>query len=61
MRRMSVLLFSVVLLSYAAEITPARAVEQQGQGIQWTSNFEKAMAQARGQNRPVLLDFFNPN
>jgi hypothetical protein len=28
--------------------------------IQWESELEKALARARDEGKPVLLDFFNP-
>lgn len=29
-------------------------------GIEWITSFEAALASAKGKNRPILLDFFNP-
>lgn len=28
--------------------------------IQWETDFQKAVARAKAEDRPVLLDFFNP-
>jgi uncharacterized protein YyaL (SSP411 family) len=28
--------------------------------INWESKFEEALARAKEENKPVLLDFFNP-
>jgi hypothetical protein len=28
--------------------------------IQWESDYEKAMARSKKENKPVLMDFFNP-
>lgn len=28
--------------------------------IQWETDLDEALVMARGQNKPVLLDFFNP-
>ncbi len=28
--------------------------------IEWESSLEKALARAKAENKPVLLDFFNP-
>lgn len=29
-------------------------------GLQWESSLEKALARAKAEQKPVLLDFFNP-
>ncbi len=29
--------------------------------IEWETNLSAAIARAQGENRPVLLDFHNPN
>lgn len=28
--------------------------------VQWESDLQKALAKAKAENKPVLLDFFNP-
>jgi len=28
--------------------------------IQWETNMEKALARAKAENKPIFLDFFNP-
>jgi hypothetical protein len=30
-------------------------------GIQWLTSLDEALVQAQTSNKPVLLDFFNPN
>ena len=29
--------------------------------IEWETDFDKALARAKAENKEVLLDFFNPN
>jgi hypothetical protein len=29
--------------------------------IEWGTDFDETLARAKAKNRPVLLDFFNPN
>jgi uncharacterized protein YyaL (SSP411 family) len=29
--------------------------------IEWETNMDEALARARSENKPVFLDFFNPN
>lgn len=29
-------------------------------GINWETNMEKALARAKAESKPILLDFFNP-
>jgi thiol:disulfide interchange protein len=35
--------------------------EQMSEKIRWEKDLNEALNIARGQNKPVLLDFFNPN
>ena len=32
-----------------------------GEGIYWETNLDEALRRARTENKPILLDFFNPN
>jgi len=40
---------------------PAEPARAQDQGIQWITNFDEALARAKAENKPIFLDFFNPN
>jgi hypothetical protein len=31
-----------------------------GDAIQWESDLSKALSRAKAENKPVLMDFFNP-
>ena len=52
---------AIGLVLLAAPIWPTESVFGQGQGIQWVTNFDEALAKAKAENKPVFLDFFNPN
>jgi hypothetical protein len=34
--------------------------EDMGDGIQWESDLNKALSRAKAEEKPVLMDFFNP-
>ncbi len=56
-----VFMAAIGLLLLAAAISPTPPVFGQGQGIQWVTNFDEALARAKAEKKPVFLDFFNPN
>jgi hypothetical protein len=56
-----VFMAAIGLVLLAAPIWPTESVFGQGQGIQWVTNFDEALAKAKAENKPVFLDFFNPN
>jgi len=35
--------------------------KQETRQIQWLTSLDKALAKAKSENKPVFLDFFNPN
>jgi hypothetical protein len=37
------------------------ATDISGEGIHWENNLDEALRRARTENKPILLDFFNPN
>jgi hypothetical protein len=57
----SVLAFLLALVLQTAPIWSAEPAGGQDQGIQWVTNFDEALARAKAENKPVFLDFFNPN
>jgi hypothetical protein len=61
MRILQVLVVAVALVLQTALIWPAEPVGGQGKGIEWLTNFDEALARAKAENKPVYLDFFNPN
>lgn len=40
---------------------PLTASAEGNDQIKWQTNFSEALARARSENKPVLLDFFNPS
>ena len=61
MRIVSVLLAVAALTWHTPVIGAGETSGQSGRGIQWMTNFDEALARGRAENKPVLLDFFNPN
>jgi hypothetical protein len=61
MRIVSVLLVVAALAWHAEAIGAGEAPGESGRGIQWMTDFDEALARGRAENKPVLLDFFNPN
>ncbi|MGO9122725.1 MAG: hypothetical protein ACLQPD_34550 [Desulfomonilaceae bacterium] len=52
-----------VLLAFSIGASAASAAELQKQGnsqINWLANMDQAVGQAKAQNKPILVDFFNP-
>ena len=41
-------------------IIKQKGVIYMGKAIQWESDFDEALAQAKTKCKPLLLDFFNP-
>jgi hypothetical protein len=61
MRFTRFLVVAVALVSLTAPIWLPSPAGAQGQGIQWVTNFDEALARAKAENKLVFLDFFNPN
>ena len=63
-RAMRILRFwvgAVALVLLTAPIWLPGPAGGQGKGIQWETNFDEALARAKAEDKPVFLDFFNPN
>lgn len=61
---MNKILLIVTLLAFLISVTAATASEPKktgGTGIQWLTSMDQAVKRAKAENRPILLDFFNPN
>jgi hypothetical protein len=57
------LVLFLALLVFATATFAASAAESQKQGgsqIKWLASMDQAVEQAKAQNKPILVDFFNP-
>ena len=57
------LVLFLVLLAFSIGASAASAAEPQKQGnseINWLTSMDQAVKQAKAQNKPILVDFFNP-
>jgi hypothetical protein len=61
MRTALVFLVTLTLMAQVGVTPSPGGASNQEQGIQWAAGFDEALGQARASNKPVLLDFFNPN
>jgi thiol:disulfide interchange protein len=61
MNRLSVIASLVVLCSVALVAVPSQAQKPETSEIQWLNDMETALQRAKSENKPILLDFFNPN
>jgi hypothetical protein len=61
MRIVTALLVTVTVMAQAAVLPSFGGTGNQSQGIQWATGFDEALSRARAENKPVFLDFFNPN
>ncbi len=61
MRIAAVLLLAAVLVFQGVPIGLAETTGRSDQGIQWMTDFDQALAQGRTNNKPIFIDFFNPN
>jgi hypothetical protein len=61
MKKLSIVLCCALWLLSSIGVTDrVIAMERKAHGIQWTSDLEHALSQARIEDKPVLLYFFNP-
>ncbi len=61
MKKLLILTSSLVILSAATlAAVSSQEQEQKEPGIQWLSDVGSALQKAKSENKPILLDFFNP-
>jgi hypothetical protein len=59
--RKLVLFLALLVFSTAASAVPAAELQKQGSSqIKWLASLDQAVEQAKAQNKPILIDFFNP-
>ncbi len=61
---MNKILLMLTLVAFAISISAATASDPkktEGSGIHWLTSMDQAVKLAKAENKPILLDFFNPS
>jgi len=61
MKRSSVLVALLVFCAAALVAVSSQAQKQEASEIQWLTDMRTALKRAKSENKPIFLDFFNPN
>ncbi len=61
MRILCFLVVTMALVLLTVSIGLSDPAAGKGQGIQWVTNFDEALARAKAEDKLVFLDFYNPN
>jgi hypothetical protein len=61
MKKASVLVALLVFCAAALVATSSHAQKQEASEIQWLTDMGTALKRAKSENKPIFLDFFNPN
>ncbi len=61
MKKSSVLVALVVFCAAALVTVSSQAQKQEASEIQWLTDMRTALKRAKSENKPIFLDFFNPN
>ncbi|MGO9571385.1 MAG: hypothetical protein ACLP5H_27990 [Desulfomonilaceae bacterium] len=61
MKKSSVILAVVVFCAAALAAVGSQAQKQGAPEVQWLTDMGTALQRAKSENKPILLDFFNPN
>jgi hypothetical protein len=61
MKKLLILTTFVFLCMAFLMAVPAQAQKQEASAIQWLTDMGTALQRAKSENKPILLDFFNPN
>jgi hypothetical protein len=61
MKKLLILTASVFLCIAAVVAISAQVQKQEASGIKWLTDMETALQRAKSENKPILLEFFNPN
>jgi thiol:disulfide interchange protein len=61
MKKSSVLVALVVFCAATLVAVSSQAQKQEASEIQWLTDMGTALKRAKSENKPIFLDFFNPN
>ncbi len=61
MTRSSVLVALMIFCATALVAVGSQAQKQEASEIQWLTDMGTALKRAKLENKPIFLDFFNPN
>jgi thiol:disulfide interchange protein len=61
MKKSSVFVALVVFCAAALVTVSSQAQKQEASEIQWLTDMRTALKRAKSENKPIFLDFFNPN
>ncbi len=61
MKKLLILTALMVLCAAALVTVSSQAQQHEASEIQWFSDMGTALQRAKSENKPILLDFFNPN
>ncbi len=62
MKKLVILAASLVILSAATLVAlSSQEQKEEGAGIKWLTDMGTALQKAKSENKPILLDFFNPS
>jgi len=61
MKKSSLLVALAVFCATALVAVSSQAQKQEASEIQWLTDMGTALQRAKSENKPILLDFFNPN
>ena len=61
MKKSSVFVALMVFCAAALVAASSQAQKQEASEIQWLTDMRTALKRAKSENKPIFLDFFNPN
>jgi hypothetical protein len=61
MKKSSVIMALVVFFASTLAAVGSQAEKQEASEVQWLTDMGTALKRAKSENKPIFLDFFNPN
>jgi len=61
MKKSAVIMALVVFFASALAVVGSQAEKQEASEVQWLTDMGTALKRAKSENKPIFLDFFNPN